>query len=66
MMDQSAREDRESHLLRTLAIGGLDTRQVVRLERDLQALRESRHREEEWSRLTRADHQPGFRTVDPF
>jgi hypothetical protein len=58
--------EREESILRMLANGGLDTRQVVRLERDLQALRESRHREQEWSRLTRADHQPGFRTVDPF
>jgi hypothetical protein len=65
-MDQSAREDRESLLLRTLANGGLDTRQVARLERDLQALRESRHREEEWSRLTRATVQPRFRLVDSF
>jgi hypothetical protein len=58
--------EREESILRTLARGGLDTRQVVRLERDLQAIRESRDREQEWARLTRADHQPGFRTVDPF
>jgi hypothetical protein len=58
--------EREESILRTLARGGLDTRQVVRLERDLQALRESRHREEEWSRLTRANHQPRFRSVDSF
>ncbi len=58
--------EREESILRTLARGGLDTRQVARLERDLQALRESRHREQEWARLTRADYQPGFRIVNPF
>ncbi len=58
--------EREESILRTLARGGLDTRQVARLERDLQALRESRHREEEWSRLTRADYQPGWKHADPW
>ncbi len=58
--------EREESILRMLARGGLDTRQVVRLERDLQALRESRDREEEWARLTQATVQPRWKHADPW
>lgn len=60
------RDTQESRLLRMLARGGLSDQQRVRIERDLQAIRESRDREQEWARLTRADYQPGFRIVNPF
>ncbi len=65
-MDQSAREDRESHLLRTLAIGGLSDQQRVRIEHDLLELQASREREREWSRLTQATVQPRWRLADPW
>jgi hypothetical protein len=58
--------EREESILRTLANGGLDTRQVARLENDLHELRESRVREEQWRRLTVAPVQPRFRSVDSF
>jgi hypothetical protein len=58
--------EREESILRTLARGGLDTRQVARLENDLHELRESRVREEQWRRLTVAPVQPRFRSVDTF
>ncbi len=58
--------EREESILRTLARGGLSDQQVARLESDLHELRESRDREQQWQRLTRADHQPRFRSVDSF
>jgi hypothetical protein len=65
-MDQSAREDRESHLLRTLARGGLSDQQRVRIEHDLHELQASREREQQWRSLTVARVQPGFRNLDAF
>ncbi len=66
MMDQSAREDRESHLLRTLVRGGLSDQQRVRIEHDLCELRESRVREQQWQQLTQATIQPRWRHADPW
>ncbi len=60
------RDIQESDLLKSLARGGLSDQQRVRIERDLQAVRESRDREEQWQRLTVAPHQPRFRSVDTF
>jgi 2-polyprenyl-3-methyl-5-hydroxy-6-metoxy-1,4-benzoquinol methylase len=58
--------EREESILRMLARGGLDTRQVARLENDLHELRESRVREQQWRQLTVAPVQPRFRSVDSF
>jgi hypothetical protein len=59
-------DTQESDLLKSLARGGLSDQQRVRIERDLQAVRESRAREQQWRQLTVAPHQPRFRSVDAF
>jgi hypothetical protein len=59
-------EEREQTILRTLARGGLDTRQLTRLEQDLLELRESRVREEQWRQLTQATVQPRWKHADPW
>jgi hypothetical protein len=58
--------EREESILRTLANGGLDDRQVARLENDLHELRESRVREQQWQELTQATIQPRWRHADPW
>jgi hypothetical protein len=65
MMNTSARE-RIGELLRHLARGGHTEREVVKIERDIAELKASAAREEEWSRLTVAPVQPGFRNLDAF
>jgi hypothetical protein len=60
------RDTQESDLLKSLARGGLSDQQRVRIERDLQAVRESRDREQQWLSLTVARVQPRFRSVDAF
>jgi hypothetical protein len=60
------RDIQESDLLKSLARGGLSDQQRVRIERDLQAVRESRDREQQWLSLTVARVQPAFKHLDSF
>jgi anti-sigma factor RsiW len=60
------RDQRLAELLQAIARGGLSDQQLARTERDVAELKASAAREAEWSRLTRADHQPGFRNLDSF
>jgi anti-sigma factor RsiW len=65
-MNTIARDTRIGELLRHLARGGLDDRQRARIEKDLAELTESKRREEQWRRLTRASHQPRLRHQDAY
>jgi anti-sigma factor RsiW len=60
------RDQRLAELLQAIARGGLSDQQLARTERDIEELKASAAREEEWQRLTRADYQPRFRSVDSF
>ncbi len=60
------RDQRLAELLQAIARGGLSDQQLARTERDIAELKASAAREQEWSRLTRADYQPAFRIVNPF
>lgn len=66
MTPKEVREVRVGELLTAIVRGGLDERQLARVEAELSELRESARRERVQRESTVAGYQPSFKHLDSF